>query len=154
MKKARICLMAVAAVFCALVLSPGVTRADELTGSSGNLVDRRRHDVRDGYDTGRDFAILPGHFFDLRLLWRLRHRNVQRGTSSISYSVSDFPVGDYTGTTNGFPVRGLDVRSGDSLPGSRSPQVRWVDGFRHHTRSFVDFINLRYSLSMARSRSI
>ncbi|MGA9940324.1 MAG: PEP-CTERM sorting domain-containing protein [Candidatus Acidiferrales bacterium] len=118
MKKARICLMAVAAVFCALVLSPGVTRADELTGSSGISW------IADGttYATGTipvgtsltcpgSTSSICGFFGDLGT------ETFSVGTSSISYSITDFPAGDYTGTTNGFQFADLTFASGDPLTG-------------------------------------
>ena len=119
MKKARICLMAVAAVFCALVLSPGVTRADELTGSSGiSWICRGTTFATDTIAAGSSL-IVPGRLADLRWLFAaLEPRRFSVGTSSISYSVSNFPVGDYGGTHEWLRFHGaLRSPSGDSLTG-------------------------------------
>ena len=97
MKKARICLMAVAAVFCALVLSPGVTRADELTGSTGiswifgattfatdtiaagsSLSCPGASSICAGYSGYGTETFSAGNFFDLVLGFQLSGRRLQR----------------------------------------------------------------------------
>ncbi|MGA9633090.1 MAG: hypothetical protein WBQ63_16810, partial [Candidatus Acidiferrales bacterium] len=117
MKKARICLMAVAAVFCALVLSPGVTRADELTGSSGIswIADGTTY-ASDTIPVGSSLSC-PGTSSICTYFYGFGTETFSVGTSSISYSVSNFPVGDYSGTTNGFQFADLTFGSGDSLAG-------------------------------------
>ena len=118
MKNCRNCLIAAVAVFCGLMLSPGITRADDLTGTVGISW------IADGttYATGTipvgsslscttstssictDFAGLGTETFSV-------------GTSSVSYSISGFPAGDYSGTTNGFEFADLTFASGDPLIG-------------------------------------
>lgn len=120
MKTVRVCLMAVAAAFCALVLCPGVTRADGLTGSAG---------ISWLYpDTGTAFAtdtiavgstlgcpgaspICAGYGGD-------GSESFSVGSSTISYSVSGYPSGDYTATSfDGFDFTGLTFAGGGSLTG-------------------------------------
>ncbi|HEX4001837.1 MAG TPA: PEP-CTERM sorting domain-containing protein [Candidatus Acidoferrales bacterium] len=117
MKKARLYLMAVAAVFCALVLSPGVTRADELTGSAGIawMADGTTY-ASDAIPVGSSLSC-PGSSPVCTYFYGYGTEALSVGTSSITYTVSDFPAGDYTGTTNGFDFTGLTFASGDPLTG-------------------------------------
>ena len=117
MKKARVCLIAVAAVFCALVLSPGVTRADELTGSTGiSWIFGTATFATDSIAVGSSLTC-PGSSPICAGYSGFGSESFSVGTDSISYSVSDFPTGDYGGGTNGFDFTGLTFASGDSLTG-------------------------------------
>lgn len=117
MKNWRVCLLAVGAAFCALVLSPGVTRADELTGSSGiSWIFDGSTFASDTIAAGSSLSC-PGASPICVGYSDLGTETFTLGTSSISYSVSDYPVGDYGGTTNGFDFTGLTFASGDSLTG-------------------------------------
>jgi len=121
MKKARVCLIAVAAVFCALVLSPGVTRADELTGSTGiSWIFGTATFATDSIAVGSSLTcpgsspICAGYTDGFT---GLGNETFSVGTDSISYSVADYPAGDYSGGTNGFDFTGLTFASGDELTG-------------------------------------
>ena len=117
MKTVRVCLMAVAAAFCALVLSPGVTRADTLTGSTGiTWVFGTSTFATDTIADGSSLSC-PGASPICAGYSGYGSETFSVGTSSISYSVSNFPVGKYGGTINGFDFTGLTFASGDSLTG-------------------------------------
>ncbi len=118
MKTWRVCLIAVAAAFCGLVVSPGVTRADGLTGSTGISWIADGHDVlrRIRLPVGSSLSC-PGASPICAGFSGYGGETFSVGTSSISYSVSNYPVGDYGGTTNGFDFTGLTFASGDSLTG-------------------------------------
>ena len=66
MKTVRVCLMVAAVALCALVLSPGMTRADTLTGSTGiawvfGTSTFATDTIADGSS-----LVLPRHLADLR----------------------------------------------------------------------------------------
>jgi PEP-CTERM motif len=118
MKTVRVCLMAVAAAFCALVLSPGVTRADTLTGSTGiTWVFGTSTFATDTIADGSSLScpstspICVGYS-------GYGSEAFSVGTSSISYTASIYPPGSYaTSSFNGFDFTGLTFASGDSLTG-------------------------------------
>lgn len=117
MRKARVCFIAVAAIFCALVLSPGVTRADDLTGSAGiSWIFGATTFASDTIAVGSSLSC-PGASPICAGYSGYGTETFTLGTSSITYSVSNYPVGDYGGTTNGFDFTGLSFLSGDSLTG-------------------------------------
>ncbi|MGC2417088.1 MAG: PEP-CTERM sorting domain-containing protein [Candidatus Acidiferrales bacterium] len=117
MKSVRVCLMAVAVALCALVLSPGMTRADTLTGSTGiTWVFGTATFATDTIVDGSSLSC-PGASPICAGYSGYGSETFSVGTSSISYSVSNFPVGNYGGTINGFDFTGLTFTSGDSLTG-------------------------------------
>lgn len=117
MKTWRMCLIAVAAAFCGLVLSPGITRADGLTGSTGiSWVAGGSTFASDTIAVGSSLSC-PGASPICAGYSGYGTETFSVGTTSISYSVADFPTGDYGGTSNGFDFTGLTFASGDSLTG-------------------------------------
>jgi PEP-CTERM motif len=124
MKTVRVCLVAVAAALCALVLSPGIARADTLTGSTGitwvvGTSTFAIDTIADGSSLAcpGTSAICDGYS---QSGIQLGSETFSIGTSSISYSVSNFPgIGNpyYGGTTNGFDFTGLTFASGEPLSG-------------------------------------
>ena len=122
MNKWRVCLVATAVAFCGLILSPGITRADELTGTVGiswisgvstfasdtiavgsSLSCPGTSPICNGYSDG--FVQLGDETFSV-------------GTSSISYSGSNYSLegGNY-GSTTSFDFTGLNFASGEPLSG-------------------------------------
>ena len=110
MKTVRVCLMAVAAAFCALVLCPGVTRADTLTGSTGiTWVFGTSTFATDTIADGSSLSC-PGASPICAGYSGYGSETFSVGTSSISYSVSNYPVGKYGGTIQRLRLHGTDLR--------------------------------------------
>ncbi len=112
-------LAVVAAVFCALVLCPGVTRADGLTGSAGISWLYPYTGTTIGSDTiavGSTLAC-PGTSPICVPYDGYGTETFSVGTSSISYSAL-FPATTYTDTSfDGFDFTGLTFADGGSLTG-------------------------------------
>ena len=112
-------LAVVAAVFCALVLCPGVTRADGLTGSAGISWLYPNTGTTIGSDTiavGSTLAC-PGTSPICVPYSGYGTETFSVGTSSISYSAL-FPATTYTDTSfDGFDFTGLTFADGGSLTG-------------------------------------
>ncbi len=119
MKTWRVGLIVVAVVFCALVLSPGVTRADGLTGSAGISWLYPNTGTTIGSDTiavGSTLAC-PGTSPICVPYGGYGTEAFSVGTSSISYSAL-FPATTYTDTSfDGFDFTGLTFADGGSLTG-------------------------------------
>jgi len=121
----RLCLMATSVAFCGLMLSPGITRADDLTGSAGITWLYPNGAMAIGTDTiavgsslscPADMAspICAGYGEDGSQVFSV-------GSSTISYEASGYPTtggGDYLDTPfDGFDFTGLTFASGNSLTG-------------------------------------
>ena len=120
MKTWRVGLIVVAVVFCALVLSPGVTRADELTGSVGITWLYPSTAKTYATDTIAVGSLLecPGASPICSGYSGLGTETFGVGTTSISYSVSGYPVSTYApGTFDGFDFTGLTFTDSGSLTG-------------------------------------
>ncbi len=120
MKTVRVCLMVAAVALCALVLSPGMTRADTLTGSTGITWLYPDGSTTYATDTIADGSSLacPGASPICAGYGDLGSETFSVGPSSISYTASDYPVGTYAPASfNGFDFTGLTFASGDSLTG-------------------------------------
>jgi len=122
MKNSRVCLLAVAAAFCALVLSPGVTRADDLTGSAelswiadGTTYASATIPVGSSLSCTSSTSSICSFFGGLGTTVTFGVGTM--GPTSITYDISGFPLGNYTGTTNGFQFADLTFASGDALTG-------------------------------------
>lgn len=116
----RLFLTVVAVTFCALMLSPGVTRADDLTGSAGITWLYPNTGTTFATDTiavGSTLAcpgaspICAGYGGDGTETFTV-------GPTSISSSVSGYPAGTYgSASFNGFDFTGLTFAGGGSLTG-------------------------------------
>jgi hypothetical protein len=119
MKTWRVGLAVVAAVFCALVVSPGITRADGLTGSAGISWLYPDAGTTIGSDTiavGSTLAC-PGASPICVPYGGYGTETFSVGTSSISYSAL-FPPSTYGDTSfDGFDFTGLTFAGGGSLTG-------------------------------------
>jgi PEP-CTERM motif len=120
MKTWRVGLVVVVVLFCALVLSPGITRADDLTGSTGITWLYPNTGTTFATDTiavGSTLAC-PGASPICSGYVDLGTETFGVGTTSISYSVSGYPVTTYApGTFNGFDFTGLTFTDSGSLTG-------------------------------------
>ena len=119
MKISRMGLMAIAAAFCALMLSPGIARADTLTGSTGISWLYPDTGTSIGSDTiavGSTLAC-PGASPICMPYSGYGTETFSVGTSSISYSAL-FPSGPYLDASfDGFDFTGLTFADGGSLTG-------------------------------------
>ena len=129
MKTVRVCLMAVAAAFCALVLSPGITRADDFDGlDRHHLGLSARIYVRDRYDCRRLLALLPGRLADLRGLWRrMDPRRLAWALLRFRTPSPIIPCGDYT----------RDILQRLRFHGADLRQWRLVDGLHASTSNTI-----------------
>src|SRR5579862_1012349 len=118
MRIARITLLAVMAAACAFLLTPGKASADTLTGTVGiSWLAGGGTFASDTISAGSSLNC-PGASPICVGYSGFGTESFSVGASSISYSVSDFPVGDYGGAgVNGFDFTGLTFASGDELTG-------------------------------------
>jgi PEP-CTERM motif len=117
MNTVRVFWFAIVAVCCAVVLSPGVSRADELTGSTDiSWIAGGSTFATDTIAVGSSLSC-PGASPICAGYSGFGSEVFTVGTSSISYSVSNYPLGDYGGGVNGFDFTGLTFASGGSLAG-------------------------------------
>lgn len=127
MKNWRVFLVAVAAAVAALVLSPGVTRADDLTGSVGiSWLAGGSTFASDTIAVGSSIScssssatspICAGYSDGFTVLGTETFGVSNSPSPSISYSVSGYPTTDYGGSVNGFDFTGLTFASGEPLSG-------------------------------------
>jgi PEP-CTERM motif len=119
MNTVKISLMAVAVALCALVVSPGIARADTLTGSTDISWLYPDTGTAIGSDTiavGSTLAC-PGASPICAPYLGYGTETFSVGTSSISYSAL-FPPATYGGTSfDGFDFTGLTFADGGSLTG-------------------------------------
>ncbi|HTW22404.1 MAG TPA: PEP-CTERM sorting domain-containing protein [Candidatus Baltobacteraceae bacterium] len=117
MKIVRISFLAIVAASCALLLTPGNASADTLTGTTGiSWIAGGSTFASDTIAVGSSLNC-PGASPICVGYSGFGTESFSVGTDSITYSVSDFPVGDYGGGTNGFEFTGLTFASGDELTG-------------------------------------
>jgi PEP-CTERM motif len=118
MKTVRASLLTVAVALCALVLSPGITRADTLTGSTDiTWVFGTTTFATDTIVDGSSLSC-PGASLICMGYSGLGSETFSVGASAISLTVSGFPPGNYASSSfNGFDFTGLTFASGDSLTG-------------------------------------
>ena len=130
MKNCRSCLIAAVAVFCGLMLSPGITRADDLTGTTGiswlyGGTTIASDTIAVGStltcsSTSETSPICAGYSDGFTVLGTETFSVSNSPDPSITYSVSDYPgIGNppYPGTTDGFEFTDLNFGSGDPLGG-------------------------------------
>jgi len=113
----RLCLIATAVAFCGLILSPGITRADDLTGSAGiSWIAGGSTFASDTIAVGSSLSC-PGASPICVGYSGYGSETFTLGTSSISYTATNYPISDYGGAVNGFDFTGLTFASGDLLTG-------------------------------------
>ena len=117
MRIVRNSLLAIVAASCAFLLAPRNASADTLTGTAGiSWIAGGSTFASDTIAVGSSLTC-PGGSPICAGYSGFGSESFSVGTSSVSYSVSNFPVGDYGGGTNGFDFTGLTFASGDTLTG-------------------------------------
>jgi PEP-CTERM motif len=112
MNRLRVFLVALAAISCVLLLSPGMTRADELTGSTDiSYVFDSTTLYTDTLGVGSSITC-PGPSPICTAFAGDGIETISVGPTSISYSVSDYPASTYSGTFNGLVFSDLSFTGG------------------------------------------
>jgi hypothetical protein len=116
MNRVRLFLVALAAIFCVLLLSPGMTRADELTGSANvSYVYGSTTLYTDTLAVGSSLSC-PGASPICTAYAGDGIETLSLSADSLTFTVSDYPASDYSGTFNGIVLSDLTF-SGGSFTG-------------------------------------